>query len=60
LEALISAQITTLLDELEAQAVEYYVIDEGGYEASKSPTIAVPTSAIHQLRQELNGEGVDE
>jgi hypothetical protein len=38
-----------ILDLLESKAVDYYVIDEGGYEASKSPIQAIPLSALREL-----------
>lgn len=38
-----------LYDLLESEAVNYYVIDEGGYEASREPVVAIPLSTLREL-----------
>ena len=46
----------TRLEELKKQALEYSVIDEGGYEASKTPLIAIPTSIIDKEIDKMRGK----
>jgi hypothetical protein len=60
MEDLISAQITTLLNKLEAQAMTMYAVtlDPQFPQTYKrfERFEAIPLSAIHKLRRELNGD----